>query len=300
MTGSAPAPVPPAPRHPAIVGAAGRLSRRLHTAGVLRGTASGVVRRVAGRLANTGTIGYRNAAGHLVEADLADYAERLGVFGAHAGPLIRFVSSHLAPGDWAIDAGANVGLMSSPMAAAVGVSGAVWAVEPFPRNVARLVALKEANHLEQLRIFPVALSSGTGTAELRLAAAPGGSAFPSFVAPWAGNERVEVRTRTLDDLVAENAPDLPLRLLKIDVEGAEPDLLAGARDTLARLRPAVLCEFHDSLLRAAGTSAAGLLASFADWGYVPRPPFDLPRGSLDGALFDLLLVPEERAPAAGV
>ncbi len=93
----------------------------------------------------------------------------------------------------------------------------------------------------------------------------------------------------------EHAPDGPLRLLKIDVEGAEPDLLAGARRTLDRLRPTVLCEFHDSLLRAAGTSAAGLLAMFAECGYVPRPPFDRPRGSLDGTLFDLLLLPEERA-----
>ncbi len=193
MTGDDAIAAAPTVRHAALVGAAGRLSRRLHSAGVLRGTASGVVRRLAGRLAGSGTITYRNSAGHLVAADLGDYVERLGVFGAHAGPMIRFVSSHLAPGDWAIDAGANVGLMASPMAAAVGPSGTVWAVEPFPRNVARLRALKEANHLEQLRIFPLALSSGTGTAELRLAAAPGGSAFPSFVAPWAGEERVRGR-----------------------------------------------------------------------------------------------------------
>ncbi len=284
-------------RHPAVVGGAGRLSRRLHEAGVVRGRASGVVRRLASHAAAHGTVVYRNQAGHLVTADLGDYMERSGFFGAHGAALVRFVSAHLNPGDWAIDAGANVGLITSPMAAAVGRTGSVWAVEPFPRNVERLRALKDANGLEQLEIFPVALSSTSATAELRLSATPGGSGFPSFVAPWAGDQRLEVATRTLDELVEAHAPDRPLRLLKIDVEGAEGDLLAGARRTLTRLRPTVICELHDSLLRAAGTSADGLLETFAELGYVTRPPFDRPPGPLDGAVVDVLLVPEERAGA---
>ncbi|MEA2704641.1 MAG: hypothetical protein QOD63_2586 [Actinomycetota bacterium] len=295
-----PVPTPqPGPRRAAAVHAAARASRRLHAAGVLRGLPSGVVRQLAGRIASDGAVVYRNAAGHVLEADLGDYMERSGYFGAHGGQLIRFVRSFLRPGDWAIDAGANVGLMTSPMAAAVGAGGAVWAFEPFPRNVERLRALKDVNSLSQLRIFPVALAASAATAELRLSAEPGGSGFPSFVAPWAGGERVEVATCTLDELVEAHAPDCPLRLLKIDVEGAEVELLAGARATLSGPRPTVLCEFHDALLRAAGSSAEGLLAAFADAGYVPCPPFGRPRGSLEGAVVDLLLVPEERARVSG-
>lgn len=231
-----------------------------------------------------------------MDADLGDYMERSGFFGAHASKMVRFVASRLAPDDWAVDAGANVGLITSPMASAVGPTGAVWAVEPFPRNVSRLRVLKEANRLDQLRIFPVALTSRSSTAELRLPILPS-SGSPSLVAPWAGAERVEVATRTLDDLVEAEAPDCRLRLVKIDVEGAELDLLHGARRTLARLRPLVICELHDSLLRAAGTSATDLLAFFAECGYLPRPPFDRPRGSLEGAVIDVLLVPEEEGAA---
>lgn len=278
------------------VRAAGRASRRLHRAGVVRGRASGAVRRLATHLAHRGTVAYRDAAGHLVTADLDDYMERSGFFGAHQPGLVRFVSSVLAPGDWAIDAGANVGLITSAMAAAVGPAGAVWAVEPLPRNVERLRALKDGNHLDHLHVFPVALSSRAATAELRLPAGTGGSGFASFVAPWAGEGRLEVRTRTLDDLVDAHGPAHPLRLVKIDVEGAEGELLAGARTTLTAHRPVVVCELHDPLLRAAGTSAAGLLAAFADLGYRPaaRAPFRrLPR-SLDGVVLDVLLQPESR------
>jgi FkbM family methyltransferase len=250
------------------------------------------VRLVAGKWAHDGTYTYRNFQGHVVEADLHDYMERIGFFGAHSSRLIRYMASLLQPGDWAIDAGANVGLMSSPMAAAVGPKGCVWAIEPLSRNLQRLYALKEANGLDQLEILPVALSSTTSMGRLRLSYTAGGSGTGSFVAPWAKDEFVDVPTTALDTLVQEKDPGRPLRFIKMDVEGFEGELLTGAKDTLTTKRPFVLCEFHDPLLRAAGTSAAELLDRFAEYGYAPRPPFDGPPNTLDGKICDLLLVPQ--------
>jgi methyltransferase FkbM-like protein len=125
---------------------------------------------------------------------------------------------------------------------------------------------------------------------------PGGSGWGSLVAPWASSQSVEVAMVRLDDMVARRAPDAPLRLVKIDVEGSEPDLLAGAEVTLSAHRPLVICEFHDPLLRAAGSSSEDLLASFARLGYRPRAPFARPRGGLEGRVCDLLLVPDPPAP----
>ena len=68
-------------------------------------------------------------------------------------------------------------------------------------------------------------------------------------------------------------------------------MVAGARTTLTTRKPLVLCEFHDPLLRAAGTSAKGLLALFGDYGYAPCAPFTGPTRSLDGAVVDILLAP---------
>lgn len=274
-----------------LIRSAARLSRTLHGRGVLGGKPSGLVRLCARQLANEGRYTYRDYHGHLVEADLTDYCERIGFFGAHSARLLRHIASRLRPGDWTIDVGANVGLVTSAMCAAVGPEGCVWAVEPLPRNLERLRALKEENGLGQLHILPWALSSRASTARLRLPAEAGGSAFGSFVATWATSGFLEVETFRLDDLVERRHPGKPLRLLKIDVEGFEEQVLAGATDTLLGSRPIVVCEFHDQLLREAGTSAEGLLERFRSLGYRPQAPFGGLSGRLDGMVVDMVMVP---------
>lgn len=280
-----------------LVRSAARLSRALHGRGLIGAKASGLVRVGARSLANQGTYTYRDCYGHIMEADLTDYCERIGFFGAHSARLLRHIASCLRPGDWAIDVGANVGLVTSAMCAAVGPEGCVWAVEPLPRNVERLRTLKDRNGLRQLHILPLALSSSPSAARLRLPAEQGGSAFGSFVATWPTSGSLEVQTRRLDDLVEQRHPGKPLRLLKIDVEGFETNVLAGATETLARSRPIVVCEFHDQLLREAGSSAEGLLQQFESLGYRPQPPFGRPRGSLDGVVVDMVMAPS--VPATG-
>ncbi len=218
--------------------------------------------------------------------------ERLGFFGAHEAVLNRYIGAQLRRGDWVIDVGANVGLISSVMAAAVGPEGAVWAFEPLPRNVERLRALKEANNLTQLTIFPLGLSSTASTAKLLLSPPEGGSGSGSFVSPWAKEGYIEVEVNRLDDLVEADGEDLPLRLVKIDVEGFEPEVLAGAKNTLTTKRPLILCEFHDPLLLAAGSSSEALLDQFSRYGFHPGPPFGRPPGPLDGRVVDMLLIPD--------
>jgi len=252
---------------------------------------AGVVKRIAARLAAKDEYLYQDRWGYLVHADLSDSIERAGFFGAHSPRLLGLVPGLLSPGDWAVDVGANVGLVTSEMCRAVGTGGLVWAVEPLPRNVERLLALKAANDLTQLIVFPGALSSTKSTALLRVPVHGGGSAYGSFVADWE-SVSVEVPTWRLDDLVDEHAGDRQLRLLKIDAEGAEPSVLAGGERTLRQMRPLVLCEFNDILLRLAGTTSEGLLQRFSELGYRPHAPMGRPRRSLDGRCIDMLLVPE--------
>ncbi len=281
-----------------LISSAAAASRALHGRVSVSDTMSGAVRLLARRFANEGAFAYRDYPGHLMEADLTDYAERIGFFGAHSSRLMRYVTSQLGPGDWAIDAGANIGLFTSVMSAAVGPEGCVWAFEPLSRNVERLRKLHELNGLSQMEIFPLALSSTASTASLRLPASPGGSAFGSFVATWESSGHIDVPTVPLDDLVEERSPQGPLRLVKIDVEGFEDEVLRGAEATLTTRRPLVVCEFHDPLLRAAGTSAEELLQRFEAYGYRPRQPFGQRRGTLDGVVTDMLLGPL-RPPEGG-
>ncbi len=268
-----------------------RVSRALHGRGYVGDRSAAMVRLVARRLAAEGTYTYHDHHGHLMEADLADYMERAGFFGVHSPKLLRLLSSRLRPGDWVIDAGANVGLFASAFSATVGPQGRVWAVEPLPHNVERLRRLKQANDLTQLEILPFALGSAPSTARLRVPAAPGGSGFGSFVATWPTSGEIEVSTCRLDDLVEGVDPGRPLRLVKIDVEGFEGELVAGAARTLSTRRPLVLCEFHDPLLRAAGRSSQELLRQFERCGYAPLGAHESSPRSLDGRVVDLLLGP---------
>lgn len=259
-------------------------SRRLQGRGGAGRVVSAVTRRVAAPLITAGTYTYRDRWGHQVEADVSDYLERAGFLGAHSPTLLRNLGRMVAAGDWVIDVGANVGLVTSRLCQLVGPTGAVWAVEPLPRNVARLEALRARNGLGQLTVLPVALSSQAGTARLRLPIR-GGGAFGSFVATWETCGEVDVATARLDDLVAQRRPPGRLRLVKIDAEGFEPQVVAGATETLSTLRPLVLCEFNDVLLQQAGTSSAELLQRFAALGYAPeRRP-----AKLAGRNVDLLL-----------
>lgn len=267
------------------------MSRRLQGRGRAGWVTSALTRRLGSRVISSGVYRYRDPWGHLVEADLTDFLELAGFLGAHSPVLLRNLERIVGPGDWAIDVGANVGLVSSRLCDLVGPTGAVWAVEPLPRNVDRLDRLQKRNRLRQLTVLPLALSSQTGRARLRLPIR-GGGAFGSFVATWEAAGEIEVQTARLDDLVAQRPHPARLRLLKIDAEGFEPQVLQGSIETLSVLRPLVLCEFNDVLLRQAGTSSSELLETFASMGYGPTAPLERRSSSLDGRNVDLLLAHE--------
>jgi FkbM family methyltransferase len=252
---------------PATASSVGRISRRTFANGWLGWRSAGAVKRLLPSVLRTGTVVYRDASGHLVEADLSDRIERAGFLGAHDPALLRALGSYLTPGDWAIDVGANVGLVTSRMCALVGPTGAVWSFEPLPVNVRKLEDFKARNGLDQLKVFPVALSSEATTAALRLPVGSGGNAYGTFVPAWEAGSEVAVPTRRLDDVVAADGDGRRVRLLKIDAEGAEPAVIDGAAGVLTEMRPVVVCELNEFLLRRAGTSSEALLARFADLGY---------------------------------
>jgi FkbM family methyltransferase len=229
---------------------------------------------------------YEDVDGYVRSADLRDHMESLVFVGRHRLP--KAVMAALRPGDWAIDVGANVGSVAGQMCRAVGREGRVWAFEPIPRNLERLRRLAEANNLSQLEIFDCALSSETGKAAISQPG-EGLSGHASFTASWITGEPLEVVTQRLDDLTAEVNEARPLRLLKIDVEGFEREVLEGAEATIRRFRPLIYCEFNDIILRDAGSSSQALLEAFAGLGYRVAPQWARRSAELTGRNVDLLM-----------
>jgi FkbM family methyltransferase len=222
--------------------------------------------------------------GYRRRADLGDEFEAL--LWTAATQLPRWVVDHVSRGGVVIDIGANVGALTAQFCKLVGPSGHVLAVEPIPRNVARLRDLTDLNDLPQLEIIAAAASNRNGAAHIRLPAPGLGSAYASFDVSWIDGGALEVSTVTVDQLVADRLPDIAVTLMKIDVEGHEPAVLEGARTTIATHHPLVMCEFNDPVLRDIGSSVEELLSIFSGLGYTPTNTSPHPRS---GHVTDVLL-----------
>lgn len=148
----------------------------------------------------------------------------------------------LDPGDFTLDIGANIGYMTSVMAARVGPTGSVTCFEPHPDLFEELMVnvnrWQSDAALGRIVAHQVALSDRVGTAVLNIPedfAYNRGTAWISADRAVLDTEsrRCEVETKRLDELI-----DLPdqIGLIKMDVQGHEIRVLEGGAQLLERHR----------------------------------------------------------------
>lgn len=139
-----------------------------------------------------------------------------------------------APGAVFWDIGANVGIYS--VYAAIARNCRVVAFEPVPENYALLVRNLAGNGLTgAVSALPVALAASSRLAALAIPDAMVGSAFARFGEDGASGPSIAALGLSIDDFVARFDPPFPAHI-KIDVDGTETDILAGAAATLADSR----------------------------------------------------------------
>jgi FkbM family methyltransferase len=145
----------------------------------------------------------------------------------------------LRPGDTFIDVGANLGLMTLWAARLVGTSGHVHAFEPQPDTYAVLERHLALNGVRNVTPHPLALGAAPGRHTLyeRSDVSRGAA---SMVRPEKAFGQTTVELDTLDH-VLEASQIGAVRMLKIDVEGWELEVLRGARRLLAHREAPVLC-----------------------------------------------------------
>jgi len=183
----------------------------------------------------------------------------------------------LRPGMTAFDVGANIGLYTLLFARHVGLSGDVHAFEPDRENLRRLRTNIALNESENVRVVPAALYSTPGTVTLNV--------FPTHLNAWhsLGRPRLpdpfhpgrtaepiaerSVEATTLDEYCDSHQVDR-IDLLKIDVEGAELDVIRGGAALLEAKRVGVIL-FEVSLpqLRAVGHTPADVFGELGKYGY---------------------------------
>ena len=204
--------------------------------------------------------------GALFDCDLGDHIAREACFtGSYEPPVTRIFRHHIGAGGTAIDAGANWGYFALVAAAAVGIRGRVIALEPDPRQTARLSRNLELNAFRHVEAVASAAAAGIG--EVRLAGYADGQTnqgTSSIVGAAESDDAFVVPTTALDEI----AGDSPVDIVKIDVEGAEDLVLAGMRDGLSSQRyRAILLELHPAHLQARGVDPMICIRLLLDHGY---------------------------------
>lgn len=186
-------------------------------------------------------------------------AKRLILRGQHEGPELALLLRLVRDGDHVVDVGANVGLYSLHLSRAVGPTGRVLAVEPDPETVEILARNLERNGCANVSIARVACGAEDGTARLFLVADHKGR---SSLADLEGTGRsVPVRIRRAADLCRDAG--IRPRIAKIDVEGAEPEVIAGFDPP----PPILLFEFVPDQLKARGHDPGEFLRDLEERGY---------------------------------
>jgi FkbM family methyltransferase len=203
--------------------------------------------------------------GYRIELDLTDYIQRMIFLGAYERWESRIVRRLLQPGMCVVDVGANIGYFTLLAARRVGRTGRVFAIEPSPYAADRLDKTISKNEISHVRLERCGLGQRRG--EVLLYDAEKGNHSPTMLGD-SGTPGKLVPIRSLDECVREWSIDR-IDLLKVDVEGYEPEVFAGAADTMASggIR-AILCEFNTYWLTRARTSPREVYRRLLAQGYV--------------------------------
>ncbi|MHB1162377.1 MAG: FkbM family methyltransferase [Chloroflexota bacterium] len=176
--------------------------------------------------------------------DMRDDIQRQVYLGAYDPVETRLMRDLLAPGDVFFDIGANIGYYSIIASQLVGESGAVHAFEPLPENCAFLSEVIATNSVRNIVANETAVGAVDGHAVLY----PGsldvlsGSGWASFQPSKLRAEGHEYPLVSIDRYVQDASIDR-VRLVKIDVEGMEMDVLQGMDALLSRAdAPDLICE----------------------------------------------------------
>jgi FkbM family methyltransferase len=208
--------------------------------------------------------------GLLYRLDLRDDIQRELYFNRYERADIQQALALIPFGGTCLDIGANNGAFALQLARKVGEKGRVYAAEPDPYVFARLVQNCRLNGYEgRVHCHNIALTNANGPIVFYRSdrGHSGWGSLVRFSDIAAGAQQVP--GVTLDEFVKKERVET-VDLLKIDVEAHEPELLEGARNSLAkRLFRFLLIEFNGVRLAERGKTLRDFLQPLLSAGYQP-------------------------------
>lgn len=169
---------------------------------------------------------------------------------------------YLPKGGVVVDVGANLGFTALLFAKNIGPGGQIYAFEPSPPVYTKLLQVVEKNQLRNVHCFNLGCGNVRGQETLLVPASSGNATIRRSGVHLAGACReINIEIDTLDHVILPLAPTVDF--LKIDTEGFEDQVLAGANEVVARYRPVVYLELSQEY----GDSSARAVAWLRERGY---------------------------------
>ncbi|MBM3223168.1 MAG: FkbM family methyltransferase [Candidatus Tectomicrobia bacterium] len=214
-----------------------------------------------------------------LQLDPEFFSQRLILNAFQTGSLFEPETSALVdwllqPGDTFIDIGGHVGFYTMLAAGLVGPSGRVYVFEPETTNYQHLLAHMAQNQLHHVFPFPWAVGHPTAVVDFYTNADNDGGHALWDPGRHSFNQKSRVHVSkqpvfliSLDDIFGSAQPGFA-KLVKIDTEGNETNVLRGARRFLTRAQvPAVIAEVNRFGLAQLGSSEQEMRALMTELGY---------------------------------
>lgn len=199
------------------------------------------------------------------------------VSGAYEPEMTSFLKESLHPGDTFLDIGANEAVFSVIASLRVGSTGSVVAVEPQSRMLPLIQKNLYLNGCCNCRIVQCLLGAHEGEAKIHLAGEINTGSSSVYRITRYPTPTENVRRITLAELF-KRSNLTSVALMKIDVEGAEADVISGGSAVLrTRIIRAIMMEYHPRILTANNSSAQSIHEYLVSSGYT------LVAGNLTGA-----------------
>lgn len=163
-------------------------------------------------------------------------------------PEYALLPQLLAPGDWVIDVGANVGHYTARLSELVGSDGRVIAFEPIPETFAILSSNARLFSHQNVTLINAAVSDRGDVVHMAMPRHDSGleNFYQARISAAGG---IAVLATPLNDWRLAHR----ISLVKIDAEGHEESVIAGMMDMITRDLPGLIIEaFTDSIQRKLG------------------------------------------------
>tara|TARA_Y100000589_G_scaffold165145_1_gene157041 strand:+ start:4231 stop:5085 length:855 start_codon:yes stop_codon:yes gene_type:complete len=194
------------------------------------------------------------------------------IYQNHCNYILDSISDFIIDDSYFIDIGANIGTVSLSIAKKYRKNRLnVLSFEASERLSLKFKRNMKINNLNNVKLFNQALSKNNSIMEFY---EPDLSSFNQGLGNFSKNldlknyNKKKIQTRNLDSLLKdEKLIDIKISVIKIDVQGHEMDVIAGAKETISRCSPVIVMEYEDQYDDINKSNKLKLLKFLKDFGY---------------------------------